>query len=147
MIINFENFLKEYMDSDAIGYDIGEFIYHVTPESNVQDINTFGFIPKNGITINNNEYNNRLYFATSLIAAYDISVNFNSYKSDENYVIFKVDSKCLKNYDEDPLFVHGIYIDYPISIDYIVDVYDASELFDKFNDDDFDELYEKLYEK
>ncbi len=140
---SFEQFVNEnYLQSDARGYNIGKYLYHITPKRNVAKIKKNGFIPKDGVAINNKPFKNRLYFATSLIAAYDLSVNFGSYKDNEEYVIFKVKSDCVNNgYEEDPLFVHGIYVDYPIPNTYIVDVINASDLFNKFNDNDIENLY------
>lgn len=140
---NFKQFVNEnYLPSDAIGYSIGEYLYHITPKINVAQIKKNGFIPKDGIAINNKPFKNRLYFATSLIAAYDLSVNFGSYKDNEEYAIFKVKSNCVSNgYEEDPLFVHGIYVDYPIPNTCIVSVINASDLFNKFDDDDLENLY------
>ena len=138
MKTKFENFLK----SDAIGYNIGDYIYHVTPDKNIKKIKKEGFIPKDGTSINGKKFKNRLYFATSLIAAYDLSINFSSYREDnDKYVIFKIDSKCLKDYQKDPLFVHGIYIDYNISSKFIVDDIDANSLFNKYDEDDLEDLY------
>lgn len=136
-------FIKEdYLSSDAIGYNIGEYVYHITPKRNVSEINENGFIPKDGKSIDENYFKNRLYFATSLIASYDLSVNFNSWKdTNGEYMIFKLDSDCIDGYEEDPLFAHGIYVDYPISKDYIVDIIDADDLFNKFNEDDIENLY------
>ena len=140
---NFINYINErYLDSDAIGYEIGNFIYHITPEKNLSFIKENGFIPQDGISINGKHFENRLYFATSLIAAYDLSVNFGSYKDDDNYIIFKIESSCISDYEEDPLFVHGIYIDYSISEEYIVDILKADDYFNKFDDDDIEKLYE-----
>lgn len=140
---NFKQFVNEnYLPSDAIGYNIGEYLYHITPKKNVAQIKKNGFIPKDGVAINNKPFKNRLYFATSLIAAYDLSVNFGSYKDNEEYAIFKVKSDCVNGgYEEDPLFVHGIYVDYPIPNTCIVSVINASDLFNKFNDDDIENLY------
>lgn len=140
---NFKQFVNEnYLQSDAIGYNIGEYLYHITPKRNIAQIKKNGFIPKDGVAINNKPFKNRLYFATSLIAAYDLSVNFGSYKDNEEYAIFKVKSDCVSNgYEEDPLFVHGIYVDYPIPNTCIVNVINASDLFNKFNDDDIENLY------
>ena len=133
---------ESYLPSDAIGYDIGEYLYHITPIKNLNKIKNNGFVPKDGISINGKPFKNRLYFATSLIAAYDLSVNFQSYRDDvDEYVIFKVDSKCLKDYEEDELFKHGIYVNYPISKKYIVDIINAEDLFGKFDEDDFENLY------
>jgi len=129
------------LESDAIGYNVGEYIYHTTPLRNMNKIKKEGFIPKSGIAINSKSFTNRLYFATSLISAYDISVNFSSYKDDDEYVIFKVDSKCLDEYEIDPLFVHGIYVDYPINEKYIVDVINANDLFNKYDEEDIENLY------
>ncbi len=138
--VMFNNYLKEnYLPSDAMGYDIGEFVYHITPKKNLNTIKKNGFIPKDGISINHKPFKNRLYFATSLIAAYDLSVNFNSYRDNDEYVIFKLDSKCInKGYEEDELFIHGIYVDYEISYSFVIDVINTSDLFNKFDDDDFD---------
>lgn len=140
---NFKQFVNEnYLQSDAVGYNIGKYLYHITPKSNISQIKKKGFVPKNGISINNKPFKNRLYFATSLIAAYDLSVNFGSYKDDREYAIFKIKSDCVNaGYEEDPLFVHGIYVDYAITNSCIVDVINASDLFNKFNDDDFEKLY------
>lgn len=138
-----QEFLNEnYLKSDAIGYSVGEYIYHVSPKKNLSSIKKYGFMPKDGVSINGKEFENRLYFATSLIAAYDISVNFSSYKDYDGYVIFKLKSECLSNgYEEDNLFVHGIYVDYPISDKYIVEIIDTDDLFDKYDGDDLDGLY------
>ena len=140
---NFKQFVNEnYLQSDAIGYNISEYLYHITPKRNITQIKKNGFIPKDGVSINNKSFKNRLYFATSLIAAYDLSVNFGSYKDNKEYAIFKVKSDCVSNgYEEDPLFVHGIYVDYPIPKTCIVSIINASDLFNKFNDDDLDNLY------
>jgi len=140
---SFNNFINEdYLSADAIGYNIGEYLYHVTPKRNIDKIKKYGFIPKDGISINNKPFKNRLYFATSLIAAYDLSINFESYKDDDEYVIFKIESSCINNgYKEDPLFLHGIYIDYAIPNTCIVSVINSSELFNKFNDLDIENLY------
>lgn len=133
---------EDYMKSDAIGYKIGKYIYHVTTSNNVDNIYKNGFEPKDGISINGEKFENRLYFATSLISAYDLSVNFSSYKSDEEYVIFKINSNYIDDdYEEDPLFQHGIYIDYKIPSKYIVNIIKADDLFDKFDDNDIEDLY------
>ena len=136
----FEKYVR--MKSDAIGYNIGEYIYHVTSIKNLNNIKQKGFRPQNGTSINGKKYENRIYFATSLIAAYDISLNFGSYKKDNEYVIFKLDSNCLENgYEKDPLFVHGIYVDYPVGKKYIVDIIKADDLFNKYDENDLENLY------
>ena len=129
-----ESLNENYLKSDAIGYNIGQYIYHITLKRNLNDIRKNGFKPKDGVAINGKSFKNRLYFATSLIAAYDLSVNFGSYKDnlDENYIIFKLKSECIDNgYKEDNLFDHGIYVDYPIGSDCIVDIINADDLFGK----------------
>lgn len=137
-----ESFDENYLKSDSVGYNVGEYIYHVTPIKNLSVIKRNGLHPQNGISINGKKYENRLYFATSLIAAYDISVNFGSYKNDKEYVIFKIKSDCLTNgYEKDPLFVHGIFIDYSIPNKCIVDIIEANKLFRKYDDNDLDNLY------
>lgn len=133
---------ENYLKSDAIGYNIGQYLYHITPKINISQIKKTGFLPKDGIAINNRPFKNRLYFATSLIAAYDLSVNFGSYKEDKEYAILKLESDCVdKGFEEDPLFVHGIYVDYPVSYSYVVDIIDADDLFNKFNEEDLENLY------
>jgi hypothetical protein len=123
------------IESDAMGYDIGDYLYHITPVSNFNTIINKGFIPKNGISINNKPFENRLYFATSLISAYDLSVNFGSYRDDSDYVIFKIKSDCTNDYEEDDLFAHGIYVDYKVSNKCIFGYVNANDLFNKFDDD------------
>jgi len=129
------------IESDAMGYEIGEYLYHITPVSNFNTIINIGFIPKNGISINGLPFENRLYFATSLISAYDLSVNFGSYRDDAEYVIFKIKSDCIDDYEEDNLFAHGIYVDYRVSNKCIVGYVNANDLFNKFDDEDLDNLY------
>ena len=129
------------IESDAMGYDIGDYLYHITPVSNFNTIIKKGFIPKNGISINNKPFENRLYFATSLISAYDLSVNFGSYRDDSEYVIFKIKSDCINDYEEDDLFAHGIYVDYKVSNKCIVGYVNANDLFNKFDDEDIENLY------
>jgi hypothetical protein len=141
MKITFNDFLTEYLKSDAIGYNIGKFIYHTTPKRNAEKIERDGFEPKDGISVNGKKFKNRLYFATSLISAYDISVNFGSYKDDDDYVIFKVDSKCLDEYEKDPLFVHGIFVNYRVDKKYIVDIIKANDLFNMYDENDIENLY------
>ena len=129
------------IESDAMGYDIGDYLYHITPVSNFDTIINKGFIPKNGISINGKPFENRLYFATSLISAYDLSVNFGSYRDDKEYVIFKIKSDCIDDYEEDNLFAHGIYVDYKISNQCIIGYVNANDLFNKFDDEDIENLY------
>jgi hypothetical protein len=129
------------IESDAMGYDIGDYLYHITPVSNFDTIINKGFIPKNGISINGKPFENRLYFATSLISAYDLSVNFGSYRDDAEYVIFKIKSDCIDDFDEDDLFAHGIYVDYKISNKCILGYVNANDLFNKFDDEDIENLY------
>ena len=133
--------LSNKIESDAMGYDIGDYLYHITPVSNFNTIINKGFIPKNGISINNKPFENRLYFATSLISAYDLSVNFGSYRDDSDYVIFKIKSDCINDYEEDDLFAHGIYVDYKVSNKCIVGYVNANDLFNKFDDEDIENLY------
>lgn len=134
---------NEYLDSDAIGYNIGKYLYHVTPKTNINNIKKTGLRPQGGISINGEKFSKRLYFTTSLIAAYDLSVNFESYK-DENgdYYIFKLDSSCIKDFKKDPLFMHGIYVDYVVPYSCVIDVIRANDLFGQYDDGDFEKLYE-----
>lgn len=136
-----EKSIPIYLEDDSMGYDIGEFLYHVTSTSNINAILKDGFLPKDGVSISGEHFKNRLYLATSLIATYDLSVNFGSYRDDIDYVIFKIKSKCVNDYTIDPLFEHGIYIDYKIDSKYIVETIPVDDLFGRFNDDDIDNLY------
>jgi hypothetical protein len=140
-ITNFNQFFESYLKNDASGYDIGDYVYHVTPIENLNHIKQNGFIPKDGTSINNEKFENRLYFATSLIAAYDLSVNFGSYKYDSDFIIFKINSYCINDYEIDDLFEHGIYVDYAIKYNCVIDVFYASDLFGKFDDNDLENLY------
>jgi len=140
---NHVKMFEEYMASDARGYDVGEYVYHVTPVENLTAIRKIGLLPRDGIAINGRRYENRLYFATSLIAAYDISVNFQSLGRGIEYAILKIGSEAVsRGYENDPLFEHGIYVDYPIVPERIADVIMANDLFGKYDDEDFDRLYE-----
>jgi hypothetical protein len=143
MITTLTRYIKEsYLPDDSIGYDVGEFIYHTTPKKNLDYILSNGLKPRDGVSIDGKSFKNRLYFATSLIAVYDLYVNFTSIRQYEDYIIIKIDSKCLEHgYSLDNLFVHGIYIDYPIDKNCIVDIIDAESLFNKFNEDDLENLY------
>ena len=133
---------KNYLQNDASGYNIGKYLYHITPKQNAKIIKRSGFKPRDGISINGKPFRNRLYFATSLIAAYDLSVNFGSYRDETNYIIFKIKSECIHNgYEKDPLFVHGIYVNYPINNTCIIDIINAEDLFDKFDENDIENLY------
>lgn len=140
-VMKYLKLFEEYLQSDAIGYNIGDYIYHVTPIKNLNKIKKLGFKTQSGTSINGKKYNNRIYFATSLISAYDISVNFGSYKDDSEYVIFKLKSNCLDEYEKDPLFIHGIFVDYDIDKKYIVDVIKCEDLFNKFDENDIENLY------
>jgi hypothetical protein len=138
--------IYEYLENDASNYKIKDYIYHITTlEKYTQILKNRYLIPQNGISINNKKYNNRLYFTTSLIAAYDLSVNFNSYRDIEYNIILKLPSNIINNYNIDPLFKHGIYIDYKISVDNIIDIIYTDDLFNQFNDEDIELLYEYNY--
>jgi len=141
MIMIYLKTYEKYLQSDSRGYNIGEYVYHVTPLNKLDIIKEEGLKPQSGISLNGEKFKNRLYLATSLIAAYDISVNFGSYRDDREYAIIKLSSDCLKEYDEDPLFVHGIYVDYSISEKYIIEIINCNDLFDKFDEQDFEDLY------
>lgn len=138
---NYSDFLKEELESDAVGYKIGKYLYHVTDTLGLEKIKSNGLIPQDGITIRNEKFSNRLYLATSLISAYDLSINFSSYRDNYEYFILKLDSKFLKNYKIDPLFKHGIYINYGVDKENIIEIINTDDLFDVFDDDDLDNLY------
>lgn len=132
---------EEYLKSDAVGYNISNYIYHTTLVENIDNIKNNGFIPKDGISIDGKEYENRIYFATSLIAAYDISHTI-GVRGDE-YAIFKLTSNyIIKNgYEKDTLFLHGIYVNYPVDKKYIIDMIYVEDIFAKFDGEDLDALY------
>ena len=141
--IGFKNWLNENkFQSDAMGYNIGKYIYHTTPIKNLDKIKYKGLKLRSGITISGENFKNRIYFSTSLIAAYDILVNFGSYRDNKAYAIFKLNSNCLINgYKKDPLFVHGIFVNYNIDRKYILEIINADDLFNKFNEEDIENLY------
>lgn len=140
---NHVRLFEEFMASDARGYDVGEYVYHVTPVENLATIMRVGLVPRDGVAINGRKYENRLYFATSLIAAYDISVNFQSHGRGREYSIIKVSSEAVaRGRENDPLFEHGIYVDYPVGPGAIIGVTMANDLFGKYDDVDLDRLYE-----
>ena len=61
------NYLKEiYIPSDAMGYNIGEFVYHITPKKNFNTIKKNGLIPKDGISINNKPFKNSVEIERSI---------------------------------------------------------------------------------
>lgn len=132
----------QLLESDAVGYDVGKYIYHITPKTNLPSIKRNGLLPKDGTSINWDLYKNRLYFTTSLIAAYDLAINFEAHNKGKKYLILKIDSNCLINgYKEDKLFSHGIYTEYPISYEYIIDIIVADDLVGKYSDEDLENLY------
>lgn len=133
---------EEYAASDASGYDVGEYVYHVTQSASVGAILEEGLVPKDGVSVNGAPFEGRLYFATSLIAAYDLSVNFESLGRGDDYTILKVDSSCLGGgWENDPLFAHGVYVGYPVDARFIVGAVRADDLFGMYDDADLDELY------
>jgi len=135
------NIFENYLKSDAKGYKIGKYVYHITPERYLNSILKYGFKLHTGGTTNlENIYEPRLYFTTSLIAAYDLAVNFSSFR-EEQHIIFKVKSNCIKDYEEDELFPHGIYVEYPVNKDCIIEYYNQDDFFDKFDEDDIENLY------
>lgn len=145
-ILNHIDELNEsYLPSDAIGYKIEKYLYHVTTENNLNKILKSGFIPHDGVSINGKAFKNRLYFATSQIAAYDLSVGLSAWRDNyDKQIIFKLDSSFLKKYQKDPLFEHGIYIDYIVEPKYILEYFEADSLFNKYDEDDLENLYESI---
>lgn len=136
-----EFIMENYLSNDAVGYNVGDYLYHVTPKKNLLNIIQNGFEPKDGVAINGKPFKNRLYFATSLIAAYDLCTNFQEYRNEyDDWVILKVDAKFVKEgYKKDPQFAHGIYIDYPVNSFSILEVIHHENLFGKFRDEDLEE--------
>ena len=77
--------------------------------------------------------------ATSLIAAYDLYVNFNAHNG-KKYYIYKIDtSKINGNFFDDDKFVHGVYIDENIDKDAIVELIDPTHL--SYDDEELSNLY------
>jgi hypothetical protein len=46
--ISFVGLNEQHLPSDAIGYNIGEYLYHITTKRNVNTIKKNGFIPSKG---------------------------------------------------------------------------------------------------
>ena len=133
------------LKSDASGHLVRDKLYHVTTKENADAIQKRGFIPRNGISINGKPHPARTYFATSLIAAYDLAANFSSWKNtSEEYDILEVNPEMIldRGYKYDPLFAHGVYVDYAVPRRYITGRIPASSLFNRFHDEDFDKLYQ-----
>ena len=123
-------------------YMLPEFLYHVSPIENKDSILKNGILVKTGGTSHlQRNYSPRIYLACSLIAAYDIQLNFNSHNG-KQYLIYKLDKNKLNqsaNIYEDSKFAHGVHIDKNISKDAIIDVINPDNL--RYNEEDLDNLY------
>ncbi len=117
-----------------------DFLYHISPIENKNSILNKGIILKTGGTSHlYRTYTPRIYLACSLIAAYDLYLNFNAHNGKE-YLIYKIDKNKLSgNIYEDSKFVHGIHIDKNISKEAIIEIIDPNTL--KYNEDELDNLY------
>jgi hypothetical protein len=89
-----------------------DVLYHVSPIKNKSSILNNGIeLKTGGNTYLNRTYDPRIYLATSLIAAYDIQLNFSSH-TDLDYIIFEIDTKTLNGkFYEDSKFAHGVWTD------------------------------------
>lgn len=128
-------------ESDAIGYKLGKFLYHVTPEENADEIRKLGICPATGGNTHlRKTYSPRVYLATSLIAAYDLVTNFSAHRG-TRHVIFKVDPSFVGEFKKDPDFMHGIYLEgYGIPPEGVLEEIDPDSL--DYDENDLDELYE-----
>lgn len=117
-----------------------DFLYHISPIENKNSILNKGIILKTGGTSHlYRTYTPRIYLACSLIAAYDLYLNFNAHNGKE-YLIYKIDKNKLSgNIYEDSKFAHGIHIDKNIPKEAIIEVIDPNTL--KYNEEDLDNLY------
>lgn len=117
-----------------------DFVYHISPIENRNSILNKGIILKTGGTSHlYRTYTPRIYLACSLIAAYDLYLNFNAHNGKE-YLVYKIDKNKLSgNIYEDSKFAHGIHIDKNIPKEAIVEVIDPNAL--KYNEEDLDNLY------
>jgi hypothetical protein len=132
----------EHLRSDASGYEVGAHVWHVTPADRLRAIRRVGLLPQDGVSIDGRPFRNRLYFATSRIAAYDISVNFQSHGRAEEYFMLKVDSAGIaRGHHDDPLFAHGVWVDYPVGPGYVVGYEAAADAYGEYDEDDLDNLY------
>lgn len=145
--MNFEEFLSEHRsDDETVPFDmLPDRLYHTTKLSNEASIKKGGIrASTGGGTWLNRTYDPRVYLATSLIAAYDITVGFQAHDgSHEDYVIFEIDKRSLRGvtFYEDEKFNHGVYVKSDVPASAITGRVLHSELFGRFNDDDIDRLY------
>lgn len=117
-------------------------LYHISPSINEEKILKNGIKTSNGGgTWFNRTYTPRVYLATSLIAAYDLQVNFISHDMAKKYTIFKIETSLISEgrFFEDSKFAHGIYIEQNIPKEAIIEVIDPDIL--SYDAEDLENLY------
>lgn len=148
MITTINEFRKilesEDLDRDLVPREIlPNWLYHISAAKNKESILNNGIKRSTGGgTWFGRTYSNRVYLATSLIAAYDLQLNFTSHGLADSYIIFKVDESKIPNkadFYNDSLFVHGVYTEQDIPKEAIVDQIDPDSL--SYAAEDLENLY------
>lgn len=122
-------------------HTVEEYLYHVTPASSIAKIMKEGIQPQTGgRTFLNRTYSPRIYLATSLIAAYDLQVNFAAHDGLQ-YKILEIDASKIPGagFHPDDKFVHGVWTTTAIPVNAVVKVIDPSTL--SYEDDALESLY------
>jgi hypothetical protein len=142
----FKDFINEskILPSGARGYSVGEYLYHVTPTKYIGKIKNVGIqVATGGTTHLNKTYSPRIFLATSLIAAYDLSQNFSAHRN-EPHTIIKIDSSKVEGpFEKDYYFSHGVYVTTNIPLDAIVEYISADDLFGEWDEEELSELYDE----
>ena len=141
-------------DCNNLYYD-KDYVYHATPEKNLDSILKQWLKghanPEWSIWVWNIYNEPRLYFANSLIAAYDIAIMFEAFWKGENFIIIKIPRQELDKYEQFPdekfknsekNFYNWFYILDDINLNKInYEIIKVSDLLNKWSDDELEWLY------
>jgi hypothetical protein len=126
---------------------IPDFLYHISATKNKESILKNGIkMSTGGGTWFGRTYSNRVYMATSLIAAYDLQLNFKAHEMADDYLIFKIELDKIPNgapFYNDSLFNHGIYTEQSIPKSAIIDVINPDTL--SYPSEDLENLYNSTW--
>lgn len=147
---HFENYVQENInenieEEEQLQKDwLPAYLYHISPVENKQSILNNGIkLSTGGTTFLKRTYTPRIYLATSLIAAYDLYVNFHAHNQ-KKYLIYKIDtSKINGNFFDDDKFIHGVYTDENINKKAIIELIDPLSL--SYDDDELEDLYNQTW--
>lgn len=148
---DFRSFLLEHRsDDEMVPRDmVPDRVFHTTRKRNEASVRRDGVLPTTGGgSWLNRTYSPRVYVATSLIAAYDLTVGFQAHdEKHEDYVIFEIDTSMIPEhvFFEDEKFNHGIWTPEGIPASAIVGKAYASSLYGKFSDEDLEDLYSHVW--